>query len=159
MTTGESIYTLYIDIMKWYEKYTNLPFKHLGNDPDEGIDCFNLCRYVYKQELDIDIPLNTSDFCNIIDDEWYKKTTEPLFEQGAQLKKDNFAWDLVTEPIKFDIVMLNIGSTNITNHCALYVGDNKLLQIMTNKKSWISPYGNYYKQYTTGIARWKHSIN
>lgn len=137
--------------MTWYNKYTNLPFKHLGNDPKIGIDCFNLCSYVYKKELNIDIGYNTYDFCNIVSDDWYQKTSEELFLNEAA---SNDKWLRVPEPHPFDIVLLSIGSTNITNHCALYVDRNKLLQTMTNKVSWISPYGNYYKQYTTGIYRW-----
>ena len=42
--------------MKWYNSYTDFPYKHLGNDTETGIDCFNLCRLVYEKELNITIP-------------------------------------------------------------------------------------------------------
>lgn len=138
----------------WYNKYVNLPFKHLGDTVEKGFDCFNLCRYVYKQELGIDIPYATYDFCNIAEDDWYLKTSIQLLENATTLNQDNFKWEKVSTPKPFDILLLSMGSTNITNHCALYLEDNKLLQIMVDRKSWISPYGNYYKQYTTGIYRW-----
>jgi hypothetical protein len=35
----------------WYDQYCNLPYKHLGDDPVTGIDCVNLCRLFYKNEL------------------------------------------------------------------------------------------------------------
>ena len=53
----------------WYEKYVGFPYVHLGDDPKSGIDCFNLIRYVYKNELDIDIPYDTTDFCDILDEQ------------------------------------------------------------------------------------------
>ena len=39
--------------MKWYNSYTGFPYKHLGDDIKTGIDCFNLCRLVYKEKLNI----------------------------------------------------------------------------------------------------------
>lgn len=143
----------------WYEKYTNLPYKHLGDNPDSGIDCFNLCRYVYKHELNIDIPLATYDFCNIVDEDWYLKTTIQLIEDATKLNRPDFSWIKVTEPKPFDILLISIGSTNITNHCALCIDNTKLLQTMIGRTSWVSPYGKYYKQYTTGIYRWNVTKN
>lgn len=141
----------YIVIMSWYNKYLNIPFKHLGQSPISGMDCFSLCRYVYEQETGISIPYLTYEHCNIVDDDWYLKTTEPMFENIA--KSDN-RWKKVTEPKVFDFILMSIGSTNVTNHCALYVAPNKALHIMINRPSWIAPYRGYYEQYTTGIYRW-----
>ena len=47
--------------MTWYNSYTGFPYKHLGDDKETGIDCFNLCRLVFRNELNIDIPYTTSD--------------------------------------------------------------------------------------------------
>lgn len=138
----------------WYDKYVGIPFKHLGSDIEEGLDCFNLCRYVLNAELNIHIPYYTYDFCNIVDDHWYAKTTIPLLEQGANKQDENWSWLKVATPKKLDVVLMSIGSTNITNHTALYLGGDKLLQTTINRASWVSPYGRYYKQYTTGIYRW-----
>lgn len=142
--------------MNWYDKYIGLPYKHLGEDPIEGIDCFNLCRYVYKQELKIDIPLGSHDFCNIVDDNWFQKTNTSFFDEGAKLVADKFGSFSVDKLAPFDIIFMSLGSTNVTNHCALYIGANKILQIMMGKPSWIGPYGKYYIQYTTGKYRWKN---
>ena len=136
----------------WYNKYKDFPYLHLGNNAETGIDCFNLCKLVYLNELGIDIPYSTSDYCNIVDEDWYNKTHERLFEQAAT---DEYGWIKVKEPKRYDIITMSLGATNVTNHCALYADRNKILQTMINHKSWIAPYGNYYKQYTTGIYRWK----
>ena len=109
---------------KWYKKYTGFPYTHLGDNIKSGIDCFNLIKYVYKIEL---------------------------IDKAASSK---FGWEQVTEPEIFDVITMTIGSTNVTNHCALYVDKNRILQTMLEHESWIAPYGRYYQQYTMGIYRW-----
>lgn len=141
-------------MIAWYNKYINAPHKHLGQDLEKGIDCFNLCCLVLKQECGINVGFSSMDFCNIIDNDWYQKVTESPFEQGSKIHKPDFSWELVEIPKPYDLLLINIGSTNVPNHCAMYVGDNKLLQIMVDRPSWISTYGKYYKQYTLGIYRW-----
>ena len=138
--------------MTWYNNYTGFPYKHLGNSIDTGIDCFNLCRLVYKNELNIDIPYQTSDFCNIVDEDWYTKTHERWMEKAAS---EEYGWVKVTEPKVYDIILMSLGSTHVVNHCAMYVDKNRMLQTMLEHKSWIAPYGRYYKQYTLGVYRWK----
>lgn len=145
---------LLTDTNPWYYKYTGLPYLHLGNDPSTGIDCFNLCRLVLKEEANMKIPLTTSDFCNIVDEDWYLKTTIPLFENGTKIENDDFKCIKVEKPKLYDIIFMSLGSTNVTNHCAIYVDTNKILHTMIDHNSWIAPYGKYYKQYTTGIYRW-----
>jgi cell wall-associated NlpC family hydrolase len=137
----------------WYDKYTGLPYKHLGYDPIEGIDCFNLCKYVYKQELDIDIPYFASDYCNIVDDDWYVKTHDQFILKAAN--DPSLGWVSVTEPKLYDVIVMSLGSTHVANHCALYLERNRMLQTMLKHKSWVAPYGTYYKQYTVGVYRWK----
>ena len=139
---------------KWYNKYEGMPYRHLGNNPTEGIDCFNLCRLVFKQEKDINIKYDTSYFCNIVDEDWYQKTTDKLFEDGSKVHEEGFGWLKVRQPKPFDLIGLSLGSTNITNHCAMYVDTNRILQIVENRLSYVTIYGTYYKQYTTGIYRW-----
>ena len=42
--------------MTWYNSYTGFPYyKHLGDDIETGIDCFNLCRLVFRNELELGI--------------------------------------------------------------------------------------------------------
>lgn len=138
----------------WYDKYTGFPYKHLGDNTTSGIDCFNLCSLVLKQECGIDTGKSSMDFCNIVDEDWYSKVTESPFEQGIAKQDPSFNWLQVEEPKQFDLLLLSIGSTNVANHCALYVGDNKILQTMVDRHSWVSSYGKYYKQYTLGTYRW-----
>lgn len=140
--------------MNWYDKYIDIPFKHLGSDPDEGLDCFNLCKYIIESETGVTIPYYSFDFCNIVDEHWYNKTTESFFDNGIAKKEVNWNWEKVQIPQPLDVILLSIGSTNIVNHSALYVGKDKMIQTTIGNKSWLSPYGRYYKQYTVGVYRW-----
>ena len=106
--------------MTWYNSYTGFPYKHLGDDAKTGIDCFNLCRLVYKEKLNIDIPYDTSHFCKIVDEDWYTKTHERYFEIGGS-DTEKYGWQKVTSPQLYDIITMSLGSTHVTNHCALYV--------------------------------------
>ena len=139
----------------WYNKYKDFPYLHLGNNAETGIDCFNLCRLVYLKELGIDIPYISSDFCNIVDEDWYNKTHNRYFEKPNGEEPGTYGWRKVKDIQLYDVGTMSLGSTNVTNHCALYVDRGKILQTMIKHKSWVAPYGNYYKQYTTGIFRWK----
>ena len=143
--------------MTWYNSYTGFPYKHLGDDIETGIDCFNLCRLVFRNELNIDIPYTTSDYCNIVDEDWYTKTHTQFMLDG--FNNPDLGWEKVKTPQVYDIIIMSLGSSHVVNHCAIYVDLNKMLQTMINHKSWIAPYGRYYKQYTLGIYRWKNLIN
>lgn len=140
-----------LDTDPWYNKYIGFPYKHLGDDPETGIDCFNLCKLVYLQELGIRIPYDTSYFCNITEENWYSQTTEQWMHKAAIIE---FGWEKLDTPENFSVILMSLGSTNVSNHCALYLGEGKTLNIMINRTSWIAPYGRYYQQYTTGVYRW-----
>lgn len=149
--SGQTASLPYIDTTIWYSKYLNFPYIHLGDNPETGIDCFNLCRLIYREELNIDIPYDTSEWCNIVDEDWYSKTHNRPFDEGATEK---FGWKKVSIPEKFNVITMSLGSTNVTNHCALYIGERKILQTMIDRKSWVAPYGRYYKNYTIGVFKW-----
>jgi len=134
-----------------WEKYVGIPFKHLGINPEKGLDCFNLIKYVYKQELGIDIPYTTRTFCNIIDENWYRNSHERYFDDSLAGIR---GWERTDELEPFVAITMMMGSSNSTNHCALYIGDNKILHSLQNHSSHITNYGSYYKQYTMGIYKW-----
>ena len=137
---------------KWYDDYTGFPYKHLGLDKQTGIDCFNLCVLILKEQCNQFVNLTTQDFCKIIDEDWYKKVDGGHF---ANFNNPEYGFVKVSSPKVYDIIIMSLGSTNVPNHCAMYVDNNKVLHTMDKHFSWLSPYGRYYKQYTTGIYRWK----
>tara|TARA_B110000503_G_C7118037_1_gene401217 strand:+ start:671 stop:1102 length:432 start_codon:yes stop_codon:yes gene_type:complete len=141
--------------IKW-NRYINAPFKHLGEDLNKGIDCFNLIALIYEEQLNINIPYRTKECCDIINTDWYNKTHDQLINKIAN---GNYGWKKIYTPELYSVITMTLGTSNITNHCALYLGDNKMLHTYINNKSQISIYGGYYKQYTTGIYKWIGMIN
>ena len=139
----------------WYDKYVNIPYKLFGTDPKTGMDCFNLLRYVFSEELNIIIPYTSSDFLKIVDDRWFEKTHQQYFLQGAK----NGDWEDVDKLKNYDFILMSLGSTNVVNHCAMYLGDNKILQMIENRPSGIYEYHKYFKQYTVKKKRWKNLQN
>lgn len=134
-----------------WEKYVGIPFKHLGIDPNKGLDCFNLIKYIYKQELNIDIPYTTRTFCNIVDENWYRNNHERYFDDSlANIR----GWERVDNLEPFTAITMMMGSSTSTNHCALYIGNNKIIHTYQNHGSHIASYGSYFKQYTMGIYKW-----
>lgn len=155
MISQEKISTALLDINNWLPNYLNLPYKHLGNDRT-GIDCFNLVRLVYKEVLDEIIPYSTQDSNCDVSVDWYNKaSTANILIERANSK---WGWE---EPINirpFDVVLLSLGATTAPNHCALYLGNKKILQVMEGHSSWVATYGSYYKQYTIKIGRWNKNL-
>ena len=154
MITNEIISKAVSDIDNWLPNYLNLPYKHLGNDRS-GIDCFNLCALIYREVLNIEIPYTTQDSGCDVSVNWYDSnlTANILIDRATP----KWGWDIVTEPISFDIVLMSIGATSAPNHCALFL-DNKILQIMEGRPSCIAEYKRYYKQYTVKVGRWKNDF-
>ena len=140
----------------WYDKYLHAPYKHLGNSLTQGIDCYNLCRLVIEEQTGVTIPAQSSDYCNVVDEDWYNKSRVPVIKNAVE----NDRWIKITKPRKFCIITMIIGGSNMTNHCALFLGEkNKMLQITVGHQSWVSTYGRYYQQYTQGIYLWEDLLN
>ena len=52
-----------------------------------------------------------------------------------------------------------LGATNVVNHVAMYVGNNKILQMIENRDSAIYDYHKYFRQYTIKKVRWKSLVS
>ena len=59
----------------------------------------------------------------------------------------------------YDLILMCLGATNVVNHVAMYVGDNKILQMIENRPSGIYTYHKYFQQYTIKKVRWKSLVN
>ena len=140
---------------KWYDKYNNIPYKLFGTDPLVGMDCFNLLCHVWEKECSIKIPYRSSDFLHMVDERWFEKTHDQHFLDNST----NGDWIEVYDLQLYDIILMSLGSTNVVNHCAMYLENNKILQMIENRPSGIYTYHRYFKQYTVKKFRWKNLIN
>ena len=139
----------------WYNKYIDIPYKLFGTDTETGMDCFTLLCHVFENELGIKIPYTSSDFLKMVDDQWFTKTHEQHFLNGSK----NGDWIEVEKLEQYDLILMCLGATNVVNHVAMYVGNNKILQMIENRDSAIYDYHKYFQQYTVKKVRWKNLNN
>jgi len=153
MMNGGIIYMELLDMKSWYNNYEGIPYKHLGDDPKKALDCFNLIKYIYLKELNIRIPYNTSNFCDCPFEDWYNGLSGAPF---SNFNDPQYGWKKnFSKPNIYNAILISLGSTNCANHCAIYVGNNRILHTMQDiGHSRIAVYGKYYEQYTEGIYEW-----
>jgi len=98
--------------------FIGIPYKHLGRD-ESGLDCWGLVLLFYKKIKNIELP----DYTEYIRD-WHDAGENTLQEQ-----LDTFAglWDKVDSINKHDIVIFKDKNSGIERHCAVYLGDDKIL--------------------------------
>lgn len=149
-----------MDVIEKYKKYCNLPYKHLGNCTKTGIDCVNLCLYILDKEENILRNYTTKDFCNL-EGNWYNDVNSNKINPLGNFNDPDNGWVPIskTDLKEYDVIIMTIGSSNVPNHCAMYLGNDKILMTVEGKVSYITKYGNGYKQYTNQCYRCKEFMN
>ena len=101
--------------------------------------------------------ITTADVCSNPSANWYNDVdcNDPL----SSIENPIYGFKKVSNLEIYDVILMHLGASYWVNHCALYVDKAKLLQIRVGHLSYISSYGNYYKQYTTGVYRWQGLID
>jgi proteasome lid subunit RPN8/RPN11 len=126
----------------------------LGRDFVYGIyDCFSLIRDWYGQELGIE--LKDYDRDSIYSGE------------GDSLIWDSWDWDIIDRntrdwgfhqvktPRRGDVIGMSLGGTNThVNHLALYLGEDRFIHQLLNRKSCEEVWGEPWVSYTTKF--WRH---
>jgi proteasome lid subunit RPN8/RPN11 len=108
-------------------------------------DCYSLWRDFYEWELNVHMENYHRD------EDWWKK--------GGNLYIDNYVDAGMVEIEqkdlqRGDIILMRIGSS-VLNHCAVYLGDNKMLQHLTGRLSTADVYGGWYRKCTGMYLRHK----
>jgi len=113
------------------------------------LDCFTLVEDYYQEMCDIILKVP----------QWNKDNGYEwdFWEKGKNYYIDNYevnGFKRITDgSLKLhDALLMNIRSP-ISNHCAIYIGDNKILHHLVSRLSCREVYGDYYRQYTTHILR------
>jgi len=111
-------------------------------------DCYTLLRDYYKRTFNVIMPTNIQRSW-----EWWNQG-ENLYVDNA----DTYSFVQVYEIKKNDILLMKLNS-QVPNHGAIYLGDNKILHHMTGKLSTIEEFKNSYKFRVSAIYRHKDNIN
>lgn len=115
----------------------------IGREFSHGVlDCYTLVRDYYKT-IGIELP----DFDRT--DEWWLK--------GGNLYLDNFekAGFVVVDDLKENDGLLMQIAAPVPNHAAVYLGDNRIMQHLTNRLSSVDMYGGWFEKVTVKILRHK----
>jgi cell wall-associated NlpC family hydrolase len=128
-------------------KLIGKPYKNNGRGPDY-FDCYGIVKYIYKNFLGIDLPEYTG-----YSEDWYKNSNV-LTEQ---LNIFSSIWYSVDIPKKWDILTFSHGVSNkITNHCGVYLGEDKMIHCYENSPVVIDRITRpYWNKNMTGIMRYK----
>lgn len=117
----------------------NRPFLH------GMFDCYTLIRDYYRRNFNILLPTN-------IQRNW------EWWTDGSNLYVDNarsYGFEEVTDIKKHDVLVMNIGS-QVPNHGAIYIGDNKILHHIGGRFSTVENLKSSYKHSLSVIYRNKN---
>lgn len=108
------------------------------------LDCYSLCRDWYAREMNLILP----DLHR--EDEWWLK--------GQNLYVDNFekhGFERIElkDAQRGDAFLIQHGS-DVPNHAAIYLGNERILHHIYTRLSTECPYGGYWKKHTTHVLRY-----
>lgn len=131
-----------------YDHLVGLPFEH-GKQ-----DCYETLRNVFKDNLGVQLRPYARP------DDWWL-TEMDLYMENFE-KEGFFQVEMVNlDDIRIlDVFLIGIPDSRspektVTNHCAIYVGNGKILHHRLGKLSQVIPYRGTYKNFTTAIIRHK----
>lgn len=111
-------------------------------------DCFTIAKLYYKKEFGIDISLVPNGYPEILN--WQA--------EGKNFLVDNYdkagfvRLSSSEEPDVGDLFLIQM--SNVSDHVAIYMGDDKILHHTTGRLSKIDVYGgSYWQKHTTHILR------
>ena len=124
------------------------PYKNNGRGPN-SFDCYGLIKFIYKKFLSIELPEY-----NGYEENWYNHS-DILREQ---LNKFADLWEPVNILKKWDILTFSHGvDSGITNHCGLYLGEDKMIHCYESSPVVIDRVTRpYWEKNRTGIMRYKN---
>lgn len=127
-------------------KFIGIPYKYRGRD-FAGCDCYGaiLLYYQYVKEL---YKLD----CENLPDPYY---TDSWYKEGKNYFLDLYAtqFDEISEPELHCLILMKVHSC-VPNHCAVYVGENRIFQNIERHCSGLFSI-SYFKHSIYGYYRWR----
>lgn len=113
-------------------------------------DCWSLIMDYYRQEHGLTVN-NYS-----VEREWWVDGKENLYDDNWQA--EGFV-EVETATMKAgDMIMMRVQAP-VTNHAAIYLGENIILHHLAGNLSSRVPYGKYYRDRTVRVVRRKELMN
>lgn len=109
--------------------FVGIPFLDGGRDVN-GLDCWGLCEYFYKNYLNRYLPSYKIGAFN------YDKISKTMITEIQTPK-----WIILEKPEPYSIALMKLGNTNVTvNHAGIILPNNRLLQAYMGTGSIIVDY-------------------
>ena len=113
-------------------------------------DCWSIIMDYYRMEYGIAVN-NYS-----VDREWWVDGKENLYDDNWQA--EGFVEIDASSMQPGDMIMMRVQAP-VTNHAAIYLGDNIMVHHMFGNLSARVPYGKYYRDRTVRVVRRKELVN
>lgn len=113
-------------------------------------DCWSLIREYYQREFALSLGNYSVPY------EWWEGGKEHLYDDNWQ--QEGFVEVPPGEMRPGDIIMMRV-QASVTNHAAVYLGDNIILHHMSGHLSSRTPYGKYYRDRTVRVVRHEEHMN
>lgn len=111
-----------------------------------ALDCWTLVRDWYRRERNIDL----IDLPRARD--FWKDGTDLL---GGNYERAGFRELVDGEELEVgDVILMQTGDSPVTNHVALYIGDDQILHHAEYRLSSRDVYGGWYKKHTAKVVRY-----
>jgi proteasome lid subunit RPN8/RPN11 len=132
---------------QWHSfKPTGYKAPLVGREWAHGVmDCYSIVRDHFKEALGFEIP----DFDR--DHEWWTKGQNIYIEN---FEKAGFAEVKDGSLRKHDVILMQVLSP-VTNHAAVYLGNDVILHHISNRLSTREIYGGMWQKFTTKVVRFK----
>lgn len=122
------------------DRYLGIPYKHLGRNSEEGLDCWGLIKCVYRDlKFDVWDPV---------------KQYSPNLRNGENHLIENYhkEWYEIVSPHIFDVVLFN-NSRGVANHagivlslwCFLHCGRSGVIISKLSDRKWIERKVGFYR--------------
>ena len=109
-----------------------------------SVDCYALVRDYYDQELGIDLPNYERP------EVWHEVGRSILIENFSEF---GFSQIDPNDMRPNDCLLMQVGSS-VPNHCAVYLGDNKIFHHVKDRLSSRDVYGSFWRRATTHVLRY-----
>lgn len=113
-------------------------------------DCWSLIREFYLREYGIVLGNYSVPY------EWWESGKERLYDDNWE--REGFVEIAAGAMQPGDIIMMSV-QASVTNHAAVYVGDNIILHHLFGHLSSRTPYGKYYRDRTVRVVRHKDRMH
>lgn len=100
-----------------------IPYRNLGRDPEQGLDCWGLLRVFYREFMGLDLPSYTDAYADAFD----------RIATSRAIDAHQNQWHCVTTPEFGDAVLCRLSGHAC--HVGVYIGNNQMLHTQTGHDS------------------------